>query len=352
MSEKPPSAPNIRRDLVSGVRSIIAEDRSLRPLDTIDSNADPNCGVSLNSDGSSGKCPFCVGAEHETPPAIATYPVIDGVIQPNGGSHLGDWSIRVVPNRYPAVNLEVDSDTSPASDSHMLIYGRHEVIIESREHISCLTQATEDHSRRVITTYRDRLQDCSTDERIRSAILFKNHGAAAGASLQHIHSQLIGLPHVPEKIQQELDGWAHYERTHHRCVFCDLIDQAERDDRIVIDESDHVAFCPKASRFGYETWILPRNHRSDFHLETESTLSSIALSLRKLLEKTRATSGCDAYNYVIHTAPFDSQWKDHYHWHIEITPRNATLAGFEIGSGCYISTISPENAAFQLRNGA
>lgn len=327
MSEKPPSAPKSRRDPITGVRTIIAEDRSRRPQDD-------------GSQASIDTCPFCYGAEQRTPKALATYP------HPDIGNR---WAARVVTNRYPAVDVRIGSGSDGLNDAEV-ITGRHEVIIESPDHIASLTEVTGEQAVLVCNIYRDRLLASAGQADLESAFVFKNYGVQAGASLRHIHSQLVGLPLIPERLRQKLDGFARHYKQHSTCICCEMITNARHDQRIVLERDGIVAMCPNASRFAYETWILPTRHASRYEAEADSSLTCLSIVLREILRRMEAVLETPAYNYVIQTAPFDSKWKDHYHWHIEITPRNTMLAGFELGSGCYINTVFPDTAANRLRN--
>jgi UDPglucose--hexose-1-phosphate uridylyltransferase len=175
-------------------------------------------------------------------------------------------------------------------------------------------------------------------------------GAAAGASLEHTHSQLIVTPIVPITVAEEIAGSHEFYRYRGRCVYCDMIEQdLSRETRIVYDSPGFVAFCPFAARFPFETWIVPLQHASHYESLARPAAEELARVLRRVLERIEAALDRPAYNYIVHTAPFDSGPLAHYHWHIEIIPRVTKTAGFEWGTGFYINPVPPEEAATFMR---
>jgi len=192
--------------------------------------------------------------------------------------------------------------------------------------------------------------DLKKDKRFLFGMLFKNVGAASGASLEHTHSQLIILPTVPIRVNQEMSGSIEFFKYRGRCVYCDIIRQeSEQKERIVFETDNFIAIAPYASRFPFEVWILPKQHQSHFEDITESDLRGIANCLKNVLTKLESTLERPPYNYMIHTSPFNTNEMEYYHWHIEITPRLTRVAGFEWGTGFYINPVLPEQAAKFLR---
>jgi UDPglucose--hexose-1-phosphate uridylyltransferase len=229
----------------------------------------------------------------------------------------------------------------------------HEVIIESPDHVISLSALSEDQVRLVLHAYQDRLRQLGTDRRLAYAQIFKNSGAAAGASLEHAHSQLIATPVVPTQVQNELAKSRAYFEQHGRCVFCAMLDEEQRvRTRIVSESPNFIAFCPFASQFPYEVWLLPRRHQSHFESSETGELGEFARLVRDVVGRIECVLSRPAFNYLIHTSPFDTSSLEHYHWHLEFSPRLIKTAGFEWGAGDYINTVSPETAARALRAGA
>jgi UDPglucose--hexose-1-phosphate uridylyltransferase len=194
------------------------------------------------------------------------------------------------------------------------------------------------------------MRDLKQDHRLRYILVFKNHGAAAGATLEHPHSQLIALPIVPEFVREELDGARQHYAVKERCVFCDIVHEEIRDGRRVIQENaDMIALAPYAPRFAFETWVLPRRHGSRFEEASRSEYESLARILKVVLQRIDRALESPPFNLIVHTSPFSEDVANEYHWHFEIMPKLTRVAGFEWGTGFYINPTSPEEATQVLR---
>ena len=202
----------------------------------------------------------------------------------------------------------------------------------------------------VLYAAKARVLDLRNDGRFRYVLLFKNHGAAAGASLEHAHSQLIALPVTPRQVKEEIDGArAHFEHRE-RCIFCDIVGQERKDRvRLVHENEDFVVFSPYAPRSPFETWLVPKRHESNFEAEPRERLLTCARALRTTLRALSAAAGDVAYNFMVHTNPLRDPPSQSYHWHIEVMPALTQVAGFEWGSGFHINPVPPEDAAEFLR---
>jgi UDPglucose--hexose-1-phosphate uridylyltransferase len=329
--------PELRKDPILGRWVIIAHERAKRPRDFKAEAPPPDPSM---------VCPFCQGQEDKTPPEIVAYR--DFGSRPNGPG----WRIRVVPNRFPA--LKIEGNLNKRGDGIYDVMdgiGAHEVIIESPSHHTNMTTLGPDNVCEVLWVYRDRLVDLKRDSRLVHGMLFKNKGVAGGASLEHTHSQLIVTPIVPISVWEEMTGSLEFYNYRGRCIYCDMVQQElSGEKRIVHDSTYFTAFCPFASRFPFETWILPKSHSSHFENIPKPAVDDLGLVLHQVLNKLESALDGPAYNYIIHTAPFDHGDLPHYHWHIEVIPRLTKVAGFEWGSGFYINPVPPENAAGFLRD--
>lgn len=328
--------PDLRKDPIVGRWVIVAKSRAKRPHDF----------VSTPQLVPGSFCPFCEGHEAYTPNEILAY-------RPAGSAANGEgWRVRVVPNKFPA--LEIEGDLNKRGDGiydMMRGVGAHEVIIESPRHRLSSSELTEQELGEVLWVYRDRVLDLKKDKRLVYGMIFKNVGAAAGASLEHTHSQLIVTPIVPVTVVEEMKGSQEFYRYRGRCVFCDMVQQElASEKRIVLDTPGFVAFCPFASRFPFETWVLPKPHSSHYENIQRPSADELARVVRQVIGNIEAALDRPGYNYIVHTAPFDSPELGHYHWHIEIIPRLTQTAGFEWGSGFYINPVPPEEAAAFLRD--
>jgi UDPglucose--hexose-1-phosphate uridylyltransferase len=327
--------PELRKDPIVGRWVIIATERAKRPIDL----------KSKPQQATGDYCPFCEGHEDKTPPEIIAYR--DRHTRPNGPG----WRVRVVPNKFPA--LQIEGNLNKRGDGiydRMQGVGAHEVIIETPRHEITMARLSEHEIREVFWAYRDRLVDLKKDQRMVYGMLFKNVGGAAGATVEHTHSQLIVTPIVPISVWEEMTGSLEFFNYRGRCIYCDMVQQEmATESRIVLDMPNLTAFCPYASRFPFETWILPKSHSSHFENIQRVGVEELGTALKAILLKLEVALDVPPYNYIIHTAPFDTQELPHYHWHVEIIPRLTNVAGFEWGTGFYINPVPPESAAAFLR---
>jgi UDPglucose--hexose-1-phosphate uridylyltransferase len=296
-----------------------------------------------------GFCPFCYGNEAKTPPEIQAYRP-----NQNGGQPQRDapgWTVRVVPNKFPALGIEGNLDRQAEGlFDKMNGVGAHEVIVENNEHNATLASMTPKNIEDVLWTFRDRILDLKKDRRLKYILIFKNYGEAAGATLEHTHSQLIALPVVPIYVAEEIEGAKQYYIYKERCVFCDIARQeTEAGIRVVAENDDFLTIAPYAPRFPFETWILPKQHESAFENSSSRMFQNLAKSIRTLLNKANRVLDDPPYNLVIHSSPTQDSSNDHYHWHIEFVPKLTKVGGFEWGTGFYINPTPPEEAAKFLR---
>jgi len=324
----------LRKDPVVERWVIIAPDRVKRPTD-----------FHRNPPPSSGLCPFCPGHEDLTPPEVLA-------LRPAGSQANGpDWSLRVVPNRFPALRVEGDLDRQgEGMFDKMAGIGAHEVIIESAAHDRDLADLSVSDVEAVLWTWSERMRDLARDVRLRAAVVFRNHGKAAGASLEHPHSQLIALPTVPQAVLAEMEGAAAHYASKERCLYCDIIRQERKDGvRVVLENDNAIAIAPWAPRAPFETWILPLGHSAHYEAEPREIIRALAEVVQKTLSKIMVALERPAYNLMLHSAPLRERGMPHYHWHLEIMPAVTNVAGFEWGSGFFINPVSPEEAAAFLR---
>ncbi|MEO8656905.1 MAG: galactose-1-phosphate uridylyltransferase [Bryobacteraceae bacterium] len=328
--------PELRKDPITGRWVIISTDRAKRPSDF---TREP---VVITG----GRvCPFCPGNELKTPPEVLSY-------RHSGRANEQGWWLRVIPNKFPALRVEGELERQGEGlYDRMNGIGAHEVIIETVDHFATLAEMTDKQISDVFWAFRDRIIDLRKDKRLRYVMLFKNHGEAAGASLEHTHSQLIALPVVPKRVQEELDGAKRYYDYKERCIYCDILQQELETGKRVVLETDHfLAISPYAPRFPFETWIVPRRHESHFEAADASVLQNLGWVMRTTMRKMEKVLEKPAYNMMIHSGPVQEGAIAYYHWHIELIPKLTKVAGFEWGTGFYINPTPPEESAKYLRD--
>ena len=342
--------PQLRKDVISDNWVIVSSERGLRPNDYRNKKQ---------------VCPFCPGNENQTPPE--KFSVKSG----------GKWKIRVVSNKYPAlvslaknpfsgemlaeedaVGRLVFNGTGEGKGlkkagsiyKNVFGFGLHEVVIESPDHDAGMERMGKKEIAEILSVYARRYSELKKESGIKYVMVFKNYGSNAGASLRHPHSQIIAMPVIPTRVRSELDNSIKYLAKNGSCAYCDMIKNEKREKVRVIEENgEFLAFAPFASRFCFETWIFPKKHSCDFGEPAGSALS-LASVLKKVLSKLAYSVDDLSYNMIIHSAPAGLKSKKHFHWHLEILPKLARMAGFEWGSGFYINSVSPEEAARVLNS--
>jgi UDPglucose--hexose-1-phosphate uridylyltransferase len=339
------SKPEYRKDPLSDSWVVISTERSARPEEFRE----------LPVQRVDKPCPFCAGNERETPPPIACYPQEEWNFEESENRN-EQWVVRVVPNKYPAV-VPHESPCTAASFTNgtpqlfktVTGSGCHELIIESREHAVSLTELAPETLDCMFQAYRDRMT-AMHNAGWAYAQIFKNVGAAAGSSIEHAHSQVVGLPMVPVRVQEELTHARNYWDKYHRSLFQDIIAQELADGRRIVQESEHfVVLCPFASRSPFETWILPRQPAARLETASLEVMREFARCTQELVARLEHLFPHPAYNYLIHSAPFDGSADRYFQWHLELLPRLTKTAGFEWGTGYHINPVSPEQAAYHLR---
>jgi UDPglucose--hexose-1-phosphate uridylyltransferase len=327
-SPLPPDAaggPRLHHDSFATRPVFVAPQRAERPADThrAASGLDPR-----------GWCPFCIGNEGRTPPDILRAPADTAL----------PWRTRIVANAYPFVASQAEAPAANRAATRPA-HGVHDVVIESASHERSILALDAADWRDVWLLCHRRLADLARRDDIAWATVFKNSGPRAGASLEHVHSQLVGLDFVPPAVAAELAAARAAADP-----FADLIAAARAAGRVVAELDGVVALVPPAPRQPFETWILPAAATPHFHAAPVGHVAAVAALTRWFVSRLdRLTPGGD-YNWWLHQAPHacgavPARW----HWHLEILPRLAQLAGFELGTGCHVSTLGPGDAARLLR---
>lgn len=304
----------LRKDYILDRYVIIATDRAKRPHE-FKQKDEPRKG---------GTCFFCPGNEELTPEEKGRIP-----------NEYGKWKMRWFDNKFAAVKMEgkheisTDNEYFTFSDN----YGEHEIIVETNEHKKQLWDLEEDEIKMLLEVYQQRIVALGEKENIKYVQVFKNHGIKGGTSLVHSHSQIISLNHVPAAIREEVEA----AKKLGKCPYCEILNIEKESLRRCYENDDFVAFTPYASRFNFEIWVFPKKHIRTI-LESNE-LFNLALILKDILRKLRELNA--SFNMFLHNSPNEED----LHFHIEITPRISTWAGFEMSAGEYINIVSPEDAA-------
>ncbi|XP_062113489.1 ADP-glucose phosphorylase [Humulus lupulus] len=337
-SDSPTRSPQLRKDVVTNRWVIFSPARAKRPTDfKFNSPANPNPNPKQ-------ECPFCIGHEHECAPEIFRLP-------PRGR----DWKIRVIENLYPAISRGVPDDHPlvQAPDGELSAgraldgVGFHDVVIETPVHSVQLCDLSPLEIGRVFLAYKSRIQQIASYESIKYVQVFKNHGASAGASMSHSHSQMLALPIVPPAVSARIESMKEYFNQTGKCGICEV-----QGEDLLVDASTHfLSVVPYAATFPFEIWIIPRDHSPHFHDIGDEKAVDLGGLLKLMLRKLSLQLDNPPFNLMIQTSPLQINASDssHSHWFLQIVPQLTGVGGFEMGSGCYINFVFPEDAAKVLR---
>lgn len=326
----------LRKDLVSGDWVTIATGRINRPKSLFLKQKKEISDIK--------RCPF------ENPQKSGNYPPIltfykNALEKPN------DWLIQVIPNKYPAFGVGTCSDEKQEGPYKRLEgYGFHEVIIY-RHHTKDPSKFDQKTTSYMFLAFIKRYQALKNQNCLKYISIFHNHRKEAGASIAHPHSQLIAIPVIPPDIYRSLQGSTDYYRANKKCVHCVMINwELKEKKRLIFENKNYICFAPYASKTSFEMRIFPKKHESHFEETSRENLDDLTQIFNTSLKKLSNFLKNPPYNFFIHTAPIiNKHLYNHYHWHIEILPKTAIWAGFEISTGIEISTVLPEQAAKYLK---
>lgn len=323
----------LRQDRTSGRWVIIAPQRGRRP------GSHDGRVRSVTPPRFDPGCPFCPGHEAELPGILAETP----------DQNAPGWRVRVVPNKYPALEAHAPA---PADTGHTAQsgYGFHEVVIESPRHDVDLSTMSADARLAAVTAYRDRSRVLLQQPGIEAAVVFRNHGARAGASLMHPHAQIIALGPVPPRLAA-MTAWSRaYLRDHGRCPTCEELEIESRDGTRVVDENDlYLVLVPFAAEHPFETWIVPRHHQSSFTDLGDDDLAAFGEMLVSSLRRLNGALRNPSFKFVIESASKGDVGMPYFHWRLRLTPEVTTWGGFELGTAMAINPSSPEQNAATMR---
>jgi len=285
-------------------------------------------------------CPFCPGNETVTPKE--TFKICDEK----------GWKIRVVPNKFAMLSNEGERARSHTGlHKNVNGVGTHEVIIETPIHNLTTATMPLEQLKEVIQVYKDRFLEIYRDQRVEHVILFKNSGAASGTTIEHPHSQVVGIPVMPLHIRSRIENAMRFFDDTGECLMCRMIkDELNEGTRIVMDTKHFTAFVPYAALSPFHTWIFPKKHSGFFADMQSDEIWDIASNLKSIMARLYHGLNNPDFNYVVMSGNPSDVNSGFIHWYLSIVPRMAMASGFELGSGMYINPLIPERAAEYLRN--
>lgn len=325
----------IRLNLITRDWVVIATERARRPEEFANSRSERSTPPAyLHS------CPFCAGNERKT--TEDRFRLSDG----------DGWRIRVVANRYPAVSL-IGEKTRRADILMRSVsgVGIHEVIVEHPVHNVSMALFELKHLEDVLRVYKERFIAANLDPRVEHVIIFKNHGAGAGTSVDHSHAQLIATPVVPLQFRDRVRAVMHFFDDTGECLHCAMLKRERQEGSRIITDTEHfTTFVPYAALSPFHTWIFPKRHSASFSDITDVELTALAVHLKTLLAKFYFSLENPDFNLVIRSSrPQDSR-NEYCHWYLSVVPKLSLTSGFELGSSMYVNIVPPEDCAAFMRS--
>ena len=285
-----------------------------------------------------GLCPFCPGHEEMTPRETL-------MLSGEGGG----WAVRVIPNKFPFFHIEGGFDRRPEGMYDVMeAIGAHEIVVETPDHKQNFASMDTQQIEKILRAYRERLKDLEKDRRFQQFLILKNY---PGVFNRHPHSHIIAMPVIPRRIDEEIYGALDYYQRKERCIFCDIIkEEISMKKRVILETVHFLVFSPFASRYPFETWIIPKKHAPDFHHIQEEGIEDLSVAIQSLFLRFHKLLSDPPYSLAFHTSPVQSGFhRSEYHWHIETRLRIGLREGFEWGTGFFVNPTPPEDAAAFLR---
>ena len=313
---------------------VMAPERELRPDDFHHQTAEHPARLPHRDD-----CPFCTGNEAKTPAEIARVTAPDG-----------SWLVRVMPNKFSVFDATTDLRRQKnGTFRSMAAAGKHEVVVEHPRHDLDLGEMAPEHLVLVLRMYRERYEALRNNPAVESIIIFKNQGQRAGSSLEHSHSQITAAPVLSSQVCMRMQEARRFHELEGGCLYCTVMqEELLAGERILETGTSFIAFMPYAALSPFHTWIFPCKHQAAYDEISDEDIEELAGMLSRLLRRLKAAAGAPDYNITFRSAPV-GEVSGCFHWYISIVSRISNLAGFELGSGTYINSMSPERCAERLR---
>ncbi len=322
----------LRREPVTGMWVVVTNDDPKGPADYL--SFKPPFGRRETE----GPCPFCPGNEGMTPQETFSS-------KQEGGS---GWSVRVIPNKFPFFHIEGTFDRRPEGMYDVMeAIGAHEIVVEAPEHDQNLATLDPKQIGQILLAYKGRLIELGKDRRFEQFLILKNY---PGIFNRHPHSHILAMPVIPKRIDEEIYGTLDYYQRKERCIFCDILkEEISVKKRVILETVHFLIFSPFASRYPFETWIVPKVHSPDFHGITEAEMADLSAGIQALFRRFFELLADPPYSLTLHTSPVQRFHRSEYHWHLETRLRIGLREGFEWGTGFFVNPTPPEDASRFLR---
>jgi UDPglucose--hexose-1-phosphate uridylyltransferase len=263
-------------------------------------------------------------------------------------SHDSDWQIRVIPDKFAVLRPDVPPLRKGGFFRSMAGFGHHEIVIEHPSHNLEMSDMGTEHIFKLLKVYRTRQQELAHDKDVRFVAIFRQHGAIAGATFSHPHSQIIATAVIPEFMHRKQDIAKAYAGTTQRNLYSEIWQAENADERVIEKSETTLAFVPFAAVVPYEMWIMPGDAHPSFFMATDRDLEGLARILQRCLLRLRNCCGNVAFSYIIYSAVIGEEGP-YFRWHLQIMPRLVRPSGIELGPHVWINSMFPEDCAQRLR---
>lgn len=326
--------PELRLNLIRREWVIIAREKGKRPGDFVGTKQRKRHPDFLET------CPFCPGNESRTPDEIFRISDEKG------------WEIRVLRNRFSNLSEEGERKIWDSGIKKSVNgVGIHDIIIETPIHNLTTATMSAELLKDLIRTYKDRFIEVYKNPGVEHVVIFKNNGPAAGTSIEHPLSQIVGIPITPFQIGESFEGFMKFFEETRECLMCKTIHDELNDGIRVLFNTEHfLSFIPYAALSPFHIWIFPKRHSGFFADIRPEEISDLAINLKSTMTRLYYGLGYPDFNYVIMSGKPNDTGSEFIHWYLSIVPRVDTATGFELASGMYINPLVPEMAAEFLRN--
>lgn len=324
-----------RQNPFTGQWVVMAANRAERPSDFRPSPAQKTGAI----------CPFCRGHEGDTPEHLLA--VSKGLAP----ASLADWDLRVIPNKYPALTTSPPpASANGVAGERLPGWGSQEVIIESAAHRTSTSELSNEEAEALFLVYQLRMKAAAKIQGAKHVVIFKNVGPGAGATIEHGHSQLVVLPHVPQNIVRETQRLGEHRQSRGSDLWEEVLAAELRAGSRILAAGEHVvALCPYAARWPYEIWLVPREPQPDYRAERERVVRECGRLMREMVARLERAARPTSYNYLLFSGPLNVAADSPFRWRVELFPRLTVPAGFEWGAECWMNPVPPEISAVALR---
>ena len=298
----------------------------------------------------SKKNPFKPGNESMTNPSVLSLVLKDGMLQrlqDDEGDFVKNWTVRVVPAKNPAVDVETENSYTESPLYSEPAYGYHYNIIASPDEKETLATISVEQWGYVLSVIQDRLRWLYTQKGVAYVAIYADSGNNSGTKIIHPHLHMVSFSTIPPKIEEEANSSHRILNEKGVYPMSQLVNHESGGPRQILQTEGFIALSPWAPSHQYEFWICPKKHATSFSKISQKEINDLALILRATLGGLSNCIKDVSFNIAFHLSPEKKNSKQ-IHWHVEVYPHTTPWSGLEHGFGIFLNDLTPENAAKEL----